>query len=246
MDPDARRSTAHANRSCTAATPVPRAGGRVTVLASAAWPVRHRNPRSWCEWSPLSPRRCRGRNPDASLSAFAVHARRLAGRHGAAPRESSFDSGQRHGTVIQTAGSGHSRRHSIDCHGHSRDRCEPARRTAHNCRVDTTAPLPPRSPAAHWTGRRDAGIKALQTRLHAARAEGPGFCQECVRAFVCLASASRIRGHLSNRPGRQYRPHLPIRSNRNQKEFAQKRGELPGRSNRAKPQIPAVSQPRLH
>jgi hypothetical protein len=46
--------------------------------------------------------------------------------------------------------------------------------------------------AQHWTKRRDTGIKARQPRPARARKEGPGFCQECARAFVYPASANRI------------------------------------------------------
>ena len=49
------------------------------------------------------------------------------------------------------------------------------------------------SRAQHWTKPPIAGIKARQTRLHAREhVEGPGFFQECVRAFVYSASRNRI------------------------------------------------------
>ena len=178
-----------ASRSCTSIRPAGCVGGATTL---AVRQVRHRSPRSEWGWSPLWPRRCRERNPDASLSARGVYATHFAGRHGRVHRGGSTGSGRRPGVPIRAGESGRSHHRNIGCHGRSRSKSVPVPRIARNCRVDTTAGLPACSsrialdkPARHWH-------KGMANVPRARKQEGPGFCQECARAFVYPASAHRI------------------------------------------------------
>lgn len=178
-----------ASRSCRPTGQRGSVGGVVTL---AVRQTRHRGAPSQWDWSPLWPRRCRERNPDASLSARGVYATHFAGRHGIVRRGGSAGSGHRPGAPIRAGESGRIHHRNIGCRGRSRNRSVPVPRRARNYRVDTTAGLPacsPRialdKPARHWH-------KGMANVPRARKQEGPGFCQECARAFVYPASGHRI------------------------------------------------------
>ena len=180
-----------ANRNYSA---TPASAGVAVAIVEAMRPAQHRIPRSPGDWSPLCRRRRRQRNPDASLSAFGELARHFAGPHAALRRGSSTDNGHRRGTAIRGGGSARNHRRNTDCRDHSRNRCVPGPRIAHNCRVGTISGLPACSPrTALDKAARDWHKGEATAPPCACAKEGPGFCQECARAFVYPASAKRIR-----------------------------------------------------
>ena len=182
-----------ANRNYSA---TPASAWVAVAIVGTTRPDRHRIPRSPGDWSPLCRRRRRQRNPDASLSVFGERARHFAGPHAAVHRGKSTDSGHRRGTATRGGGSARNHQRNTDCRGHSRNRCVPGRRIAHNCRVDTISALPPCSPrTALDKAARDWHKGEATAPPCACAMEGPGFCQECARAFVYPASAKRIPRH---------------------------------------------------
>lgn len=159
-------------------------------------------------WSPLWPRRCRERNPDASLSARGVHATHFAGKRGAAHHGGSTGSALRPGRPTRADGSGRSPHRNTGCRGRSRNRCAPAPRTAGNCRVDTTAGLPacsPRSALDKAARHRHKGkATAPRARTHqkardsAKNVPGPSSIQRLATAYrgrvVAVARALPLSG----------------------------------------------------
>ena len=181
------------SRNCTSKLSIDGVGGGAATLAVRQ--VRHWRPWSW-GWSPLWPRRCRERNPDASLSAGVVRAMHFAEPHAAVRRGSSTGSAGPRGTATRAGGSVRNLRRNTDCRGHSRNRCGPVPRSARNCRVDTIAGLPACSPrtALDKAARVWHKGEAIAPPCACAK-EGPGFlprsCPGLRLSGVCKENTAR-------------------------------------------------------